>query len=306
MNGALHGVVTPLLTPFLADGTIAQNLFDAHAAQCLSEGSHYLAPFGTTGEATSIGMAARQDALERLLTSQNVQPNQLMPGTGLNAVQDTAALTRHAVGLGVAAVLLLPPFYYKNADEDGLYRYVATLIETVADDRLRIVLYHIPKFTGTGFSPAITRRLALDYPGIVAGYKDSSGQWMNTAQILRAAPDLAVFPGSESFLPQALAAGGAGCISASCNVNVAAIRAVYDALKAGENDKAKDRILEIEYVRQQLEGAGLIAASKAILALRTGQTDWLRCLPPLSDATAELSPALRDIARGQMSEISAK
>ncbi|MEM9319688.1 MAG: dihydrodipicolinate synthase family protein [Pseudomonadota bacterium] len=301
----LSGVITPLLTPFNADGSIATRLYTAHAARCLADGSSFLSPFGTTGEAASVPVAARTKALEELVSKNAARPDQLIPGTGLTSLADTVALTRLALAVGARAVMILPPYFYRDAEDEGLYRYMAQLIEDVGSDHLRIILYNIPQNTGLGFSPALTRRLSLDYPGIIAGYKDSSGQWGHTVQILRAAPGLAIFPGSESFLPQAMAAGGAGCISASCNVNLPAIRALYDALLEGSDGEAKDLSLEVNHVRKALASAGLITASKAIIATRTNEPDWRRCLPPLRDAPAELTPALAAIAEGQRSAISA-
>ena len=300
----LRGIVTPLLTPFNADGTLAEALYHDHARSCLSEGSHFLSPFGTTGEAASISMAARMAALERLIAAGVARPDQLLPGTGLSSLADTITLTQHAVELGVRAVMLLPPFFYSDASDDGLFRHVAQIIETIAHPGLSIVLYHIPKYSGVGYSPALTHKLALDFPGVVAGYKDSGGQWAHTAQILRAAPQIAVFPGSEVMLPQAMASGGAGCISASCNVNARGIRALYDALDAGRSADAKDLTLKVTHLRKSLEAAGLITGAKAVMAARTGVPDWLRVLPPLLDAPAELSDALSDWLADQSSAIS--
>lgn len=300
----LRGIVTPLVTPFNPDGSVIEPLYHDHARSCLADGSHFLSPFGTTGEAASVGVAARMTALEGLINSETAKPDQLLPGTGLTAVADTVALTRHAVDLGVSAVMLLPPYYFKGVSDDGLYRYIAQLIEQVADSRLRIILYHIPKFAGVGFSPALTRKLAIDFPGVIAGYKDSGGQWANTTQILRAAPDIAVFPGSETMLSQGMASGGAGCISASCNVNAKGIRALYDALTEGRGAEAKDLTLQVNHVRSALEAAGLITGAKSVVAFRSGSAEWTRTMPPLADAPAEPHPALAEVLSAQSAEIS--
>ena len=300
----LRGIVTPLLTPFNADGSLAEPLYHDHARVCLSEGSHFLSPFGTTGEAASVSMTARMAALEGLVRAGVARPDQLLPGTGLSSVADTISMTRHAVELGVRAVMLLPPFFYSDAGDAGLFRYVAQIIETIADPGLCIVLYHIPKYAGVGYSAALTHKLALDFPGVVAGYKDSGGQWAHTAQILRAAPQLSIFPGSEVMLPQAMASGGAGCISASCNINARAIRALYDALTEGRSAEAKDLTLQVTHLRQALEASGLITGAKSVLAARTGVSDWLRVLPPLQDAPADLSDTLSDWLADQSSAIS--
>lgn len=291
----LDGIVTPLLTPFDADRQVATRLFCDHARFCLAQGSHLLAPFGTTGEAASLSMAARKRGLEDLIKTGAAPAEYLLPGTGLTALEDTVTLTRHAHDLGVAGVLMLPPYFFKNPSQDEVYRYFATVIEQLGAECPRIVLYHIPAQTGLPISPALTRKLALDFPGVIAGYKDSSNQWSNSAQILRVAPDVAVFTASEALMPQALASGAAGCISATCNVNTAQIRTLFDCLRDKRAAEAKDLVLSVSHARTALAKGGLITACKSVLAARTQDPDWLRCLPPLHDAPAELPTALEPL-----------
>ena len=96
------------------------------------------------------------------------------------------------------------------------------MIEGVGDDKLKVYLYHIPPVAQVGFSLPLIGRLIKAFPNTVVGLKDSSGDWSNTAAILEAYPDFEVFPGSEIFLLDGLRKGGAGCISATCNVSAAA------------------------------------------------------------------------------------
>ena len=134
-------------------------------------------------------------------------------------------LTRRAVAHGCGGVLMLPPFYYKDVSDDGLFASFAEVIERVGDPRLRVYLYHIPPVSRVPLSLALIERLLQRYPGTVAGIKDSSGDWDNTRAMLeRFQPrGFDVFSGSETFLLATLRAGGAGCISATANVNPAAI-----------------------------------------------------------------------------------
>jgi 4-hydroxy-tetrahydrodipicolinate synthase len=282
MDTGFQGVVTPLLTPFAHDGAVAADLYAAHARRMLEAGSHYLSPFGTTGEATSLTAVERRRALEGLVGS-GTAPDRLMPGTGLCALGDTVELTRHAVELGCAVVMVLPPFFYP-ADDEGLYAYFAALIERVASDRLRICLYHIPQNTGVGISPALAARLNGAFPAQVVAYKDSSGDWQNTRAVIDAAPGLAVFPSSEVLLPEALPVGAAGCISATCNVNVARIRRLYDAVRAGDREAVAALMPQVARVRQAFERAGLIRALKSQRAHEDGDARWLNTRPPLRPA----------------------
>lgn len=283
------GVIAPILTPFERDGRIALDLYVEHARWVLDQGAHYLSPFGTTGEALSVPVAERMAALEALVEA-GIPADRLMPGTGLCALGDTVALSRHAARLGCAGAMVLPAFFYPDATEDGHVRYFSDLIERVAAPELMLCLYHIPSHAGVGVSPSLAARLSGAFPETVLAYKDSSGDWANTAAVIAAAPGLAVFPGSESFLTRGLAAGGAGCISATCNLNVRSIRAVYDAQREGRDAAAGDR--EIRRFREVVQRAGLIGAMKALLAVVRDDDRWLNLLPPLADAERPAGEAL--------------
>ena len=125
--------------------------------------------------------------------------------------------------------LMLPPFYYKDVTEEGLYRYFGEVVQRVADTRLRIYLYHIPPVAVVGITPKLVERLLKAYPTAIAGMKDSSGDWNNTKTFLDAfaSDGFDVFVGSESFLLANMRNGGAGTISATANVNPAAIYDLY-------------------------------------------------------------------------------
>jgi len=292
MTDRPRGIVTPLLTPFNDDLTIATDLYLAHAAGCLEAGAHYLSPFGTTSEALSHSARERMDMLELLLSSGTARPEQLMPGTGLCSLDETATLTRHAVGLGCAAAMTLPPFFFVDAGDEGLYRYFSLLIERVGATDLKICLYHIPQMAGIGISPALAARLNTAFPDTVVAYKDSSGDWENTKAVIKAAPGLSVFPGSESLMVEAMKLGGAGCISASCNSNARAIRALYDLAAAGDWDAANQALGPVDAHRRALQAGGLIPALKSLKAHQTGDARWLNLRPPLENADPALGPKL--------------
>ncbi|MDR9393186.1 MAG: dihydrodipicolinate synthase family protein [Roseovarius sp.] len=291
-NKWLSGVITPLLTPFDDDRTIAEDLYLDHAATCLADGAHYLSPFGTTSEALSISARERRSLLEKLVTTGTARPDRLMPGTGLCSLEETLALTRHAHELGCKAALVLPPFFYVQASDDGLYRYFSALIEKIGADDLRLCLYHIPQNTGIGISPALAARLNNAFPDTVIALKDSSGDPENTRRTIESAPGISVFPGSESLMPEAMQQGGAGCISAGCNSNVRAIRAVYDCIKTGDANAARTAMEQVNRHRKALQDAGLIPALKALKAYQTGDDRWLNLRPPLVDAAAGIGPEI--------------
>jgi len=151
-------------------------------------------------------MGERMAMLERLVASGTAAPEQLMPGTGLCNLEDTITLIQQAAEIGCAAAMVLPPFFYPLSD-DGLYRYYSRLIETLRTKVPKIILYNIPQNTGVPISPALSARLNTAFPNVVTAYKDSSGNWVNTAAVIQAAQCISVFPAPETLLSGAMALG---------------------------------------------------------------------------------------------------
>lgn len=271
------GVLSPVITPFNRDlSPNAERLID----QCrwLLSSKSGLAVFGTNSEANSMSVGEKIDLLDRLVDG-GIQTARLMPGTGCCALTDTVRLTRHAVKLGCAGVLMLPPFYYKNVGDAGLFRSYAEVIERVGNGNLRVYLYHIPPISQVGLSVSLVERLVREYPKTVVGIKDSSGDWSNTEELIaRKWDDFRVFTGSESYLLQTMRAGGAGCISATANINPAAIYQLYAGWQTGEAGSMQKQLNE---VRQQLQRYSMIPALKAVVGHYSGETGWSVVRPPL-------------------------
>ncbi|WP_110667340.1 dihydrodipicolinate synthase family protein [Salinicola halophilus] len=271
-------VLSPVITPF--DDALAPDAerFVAHCRWLLGNDVG-LAIFGTNSEANSLSLAERQFLLERLVEA-DVDPSRLMPGTGCCSIPESVALTRHAVEQGVGGVLMLPPFYYKGVSEEGVFRYYAEVIERVGDDRLKLYLYHIPPVAQVPLGLDLIERLIARYPGVVAGIKDSGGDWENTQAVISAfaSDDFHVYAGSERFLLPTLRAGGAGCISATANVNAPAIAALGADWQGSEAD-ARQRALD--EVRDIFESVPMIPALKAATAHFAGAPQWARLRPPL-------------------------
>jgi 4-hydroxy-tetrahydrodipicolinate synthase len=287
------GVIAPVLTPFGEDGGPDPERFVAHCQWLMQEGCTALAPFGTTSEGNSLGVDERMELLEELADS-DFDAAKLMPGTGSCSLADAIVLTRHAVDLGCGGVLMLPPFYYKAPNEDGLFRFFSEVIENVGDDRLKVYLYHIPPVAQVGFSLSLIRRLIKAFPDTVVGLKDSSGDWSNTAAILDAYPQFEVFPGSEIFLLDGLRKGAAGCISATCNVSAAAIRNVYDNWRSADADRLQG---EITALRKAIQAYPMIPALKAIIAHYRQDPTWARLRPPFTDlSAADAAKAIQTLA----------
>lgn len=289
----VRGVFVPACTPFHSDLSVDSDQFLAHCRWLLEEGANGLAVFGTTSEANSLGMGERTMLLEGLIEG-GVSPELLMPGTGCCALPDTVALTRHAVEAGCMGVLLLPPFYYKGIGDDGLFAGISELIQRVGDDRLRIYLYHIPPMASVGFSLNLIERLLAAFPGTVVGIKDSSGDWSNTKAMLENFPGFEIFPGSETFLLDGLRLGGAGCISATANVNVRVMRELIDTWESPTADAMQK---DLSTLRAAVQKYPLVPANKAILAQLHFVPEWNVVRPPLvslpADSTQQLMAALK-------------
>lgn len=274
---ALTGLWPPVATPFADDGGVNFPALIRHSRALLDEGSTGLAILGTTSEANSLTLDERRRVIDAHVEA-GIAPSRLIPGTGACAIDDAVALTRHAGELGAVAVLLLPPFFYKNVSDDGLFAFVAAVIERAGPKVPRIMLYHIPPMAAVGWSHAVVARLIEAFPGIVAGMKDSSGDADHTRRTIEAFKDFTVFPGAEVYLAEALAWGARGCISASANINARAIAQLI--AEQGSADLAA-RQDSLNAVRTAVQSRGLVPAIKAVLAARYRDDGWLNLRPPL-------------------------
>ena len=284
MAHRIQGVLSPVVTPFKRDLAPDPERYLCHCKWLLAHGCAGLAVFGTNSEANSLSVDERMLLLE-VLVQGGVPAAKLMPGTGMCALTDSVRLTAHAVKLGCAGVLMLPPFYYKGVPDEGLYRNFAEVIERVGDARLRVYLYHIPPVSQMPITLALIERLLKAYPGAVAGIKDSSGDWNNTRAVLDAyaKSDFDVFAGSEVFLLANMRGGGKGCITATGNVNPGAIARVYENWRTPEADALQAGITA---TRGMLQKYPMISALKAIVGHWGHDPDWATVRPPLVELTA--------------------
>ena len=289
----LRGVFSPVLTPFNADLTPSIERFTRHCRWLVKQDVG-LSIFGTNSEATSLTLAEKHRLLDALLEA-GLPAARMMPGTGACALGDAIELTRHAVEAGCGGVLMLPPFYYKGVSDEGLFRSFASVIDAVADERLRIYLYHIPPVTQVPISLGLIERLLKAYPGIIAGVKDSSGDWNNTEAMLKnfQPEGFDVFAGSETFLLANMRGGGAGCITATGNVNPAPMVALYNSWQQKEtNNSADEQQRALDATRAVFQQFPLIPAMKAAIAWKTGDNAWRAVRPPLVELDAQQAQTL--------------
>src|SRR5436853_2932084 len=307
MSQRIRGVLAPVVTPFKADLSPDCERFIRHCQWLLSQDCG-LAVFGTNSEANSMAAEERSTLLDAVVAA-GIDPSRMMPGTGCCAITETVALTADEVRHGCAGVLMLPPFYYKDVSEEGLLRYFSEVVQRVGDTRLKIYLYHIPPVAVVGITPKLVERLLAAYPNAIAGMKDSSGDWNNTKTILdvfaetappaptaRAARTFDVFVGSESFLLANMRNGGVGTISATANVNPAAIHKLYtewDTVDDADHaDQQQSKLNVLRGVFSNRKFPSMIAALKQAIAIYADDPAWRTVRPPLVELTPEQAKTL--------------
>ncbi|MEM9224274.1 MAG: dihydrodipicolinate synthase family protein [Pseudomonadota bacterium] len=287
MSETMKGVLAPVVTPFLGERPDAERLID-HCRWLIGQDCG-LAVFGTNSEGNSLSVAEKIELIDALVEA-GLPAARMMPGAGACALPDAVALCSHVAQMGCGGALVLPPFYYKDATDEGLFAFFADLIEGVGDARLRLYLYHIPPVAAVGFSLDLIARLIEAYPGVVAGIKDSSRDDANTFAMLERFPGWGVFPGNETNLPAFVKAGAVGTISATCNVNAAGIVDLYRNARAGDADQ---RLASVNRVRSTFARWPMIAAMKSAIADARHDDVWRALRPPLLPLGEEESAALR-------------
>ena len=288
-HDVLNGVWCPALMPL--DDKLAPDVpkYIDHCSWVLEEGCHGLVMFGTTGEANSFSVEERIRVLDAAIDA-GLPAERMMVGTGCAALTDTISLTKHAIDRGALGILMLPPFYYKGASDEALAASFDRVIEGVGTDDFRLVLYHIPGVSGVPITPGLVDLVAERHPKTLAGIKDSTGDWDHSKMLIERFADLAVFPGAENLVAAGVEIGGAGCISAGCNVNASAIRGLYDGALAGED--VAERHAEVERLRLILQRYALIPAMKQMIADAKGDPGWARLRPPWMSLTEANARAL--------------
>lgn len=288
----LHGVFAASLTPMDESLNVDDDAFATHCRRLLDAGCHGLAVFGTTGEANSLSGKEKVSALENLVGN-GIPGEKLLIGTGACSLTETVRLTRAAIEAGTAGVLVLPPFYYKDVPDEGIFRYFSEVIERVGDERLELYLYHFPQMTGgVGFGVSLIERLIEAYPDTIIGMKDSEGDWPRIEKICREFPGFETFAGTERLLLDTLEAGGVGCISATTNLTSRLARKVYGLYEDGRTDEARKAQNHLTELRKTMENFPAIPALKATMRHLTGGEGWRNIRPPLVEMEEERAEKL--------------
>jgi 4-hydroxy-tetrahydrodipicolinate synthase len=274
-----RGVIAAIPTPIDADGRPDVGRFVTLANALFERGCDGLNVLGTTGEGTSFSHADRI-ALMRAIAKARLPLGRILVGVGAAAMRDAAELTAIAAELGFRGALMLPPFYYKSVQPDGIVRFFSHIVEATRDDRIPIYLYNFPALSGVPFDPALVRRLLAECGERIAGLKDSSGDLAYASEVATISPRFAVFPSSESTLIEARAGRFAGCISATANVNSNLCARAY---REGDSDA----LARASAIRALFDGKPLVAGVKALLAHLFDDEALASVLPPLQPWSRE-------------------
>lgn len=287
MAQAKKGIFAAAITP-IAGGEPDGPKLVRYCRQLIADGCDGVAPLGTTGEANSLPYQFRLRTPE-LFAKAGFAGDEVLFGTGAAALADAQAFTRAAVESGFPNVLVLPPFYFKNVSDDGLYAYYSRIIDAVGSSELRVFLYHFPQMSAVPITLELVRRLRAAFGPVIAGLKDSSGDFSNSANFITSIPDFAVYPSSEGVLLKALEIGAAGVISATTNASAGLARRTLQA-EGQEKLELQEALAEL---RTTIQTYPLSAALKRIAAWRFGDPSWAEVLPPLRGLSAKEEGELR-------------
>lgn len=273
MSDMITGLWAAMTTPIGADGNVDHTALVNHAKFLIQNGCDGLVPFGTTGEGTSFSAREKLAATEALLNA-GIPAGRIALGTGAPAIPDTVALTRDMMGLGLVHAMILPPYYYRDVSEQGIEDAFAAIIDAVGSDRLRVCAYHIPQVSGVPVPAAALGRLRRRYGKIMAGVKDSTGDFESFRAFRREAPEIGALVGAETLIARARDEGGVGSICGMVNLVPHLVRAMFQGHDATPAMTAACEALK----------APFIPMLKAILAAQTSDAAWRNVRPPFRPA----------------------
>lgn len=294
MNNSPHiqGVFAAAVTPLSSSFSIALDEFPPFLDFLAKRGCHGALLFGTTGEGPSFSVEARKSLMQAASIWRDSNPSfQLMAGVGTPSLDETIQLTRIAFESGMDAVLVLPPYYFRNVPDDGLYAWYHAIITKAVPEGSALLGYHIPRVTGVPLSLELLARLKDKFPDQFAGIKDSSAD-LETAKSLgnRFGKDLLVFNGTDPLFSDALDFQATGCITALANVLSPYLRKIWDAyLKNRQDADAQNKLRLVRSITDRYTPAPPML--KSLLSRCFMQPRWSVC-PPLLPLSLEKETGL--------------
>jgi 4-hydroxy-tetrahydrodipicolinate synthase len=234
MSRPMAGIVVAMITPFNADESLDEQGLRTVTRFLIQRGAHGLFPGGSQGEFYALTTDERKRVLELTLEAAGGEAY-VVAHVGATTTREAIGLARHAEAAGADAVAAITPFFVRPSQEE-LYQYYVDLASAVS---LPVLAYDNPGRTGVDVLPSTTARLAKDKENFV-GIKDSSGDLTRFAEHLRLCPPgFQAFVGRDSMIYAALMLGGAGAVAASANVVPDLAVGIYEAVQAGNLDRAR-------------------------------------------------------------------
>ncbi|MEO5888114.1 MAG: dihydrodipicolinate synthase family protein [Anaerolineales bacterium] len=248
-----------------------------------SRGCHGAVLFGTTGEGPSFSPSEREALMRAASAHRDQLPGfRLIAGIGTPSLSETIELTKLAFDLGYDAALALPPYYFRNATDTGLFNWFSELINKAVPLDKYLLGYHFPRVAGIGFSIDLLARLKDAFPTQFAGIKDSS----HDAELARNlgkkfGHDMVALTGTDSYVQLAMQNKAAGCITAPANILSPDLRAVWDLMREGKDaSQAQARVTERREILDKYPP--FPPTLKAMLHRLHGLPRW-SVKPPLED-----------------------
>jgi 4-hydroxy-tetrahydrodipicolinate synthase len=231
----IRGAITPLVTPFAADGAVDLDAVRRLVDWQIGQGSHGISVGGSTGEPTSQTVAERISVMRA--ASEAIDGRvPLLPGTGSALMSETLELTAEAARLGAAGALVVTP-YYSRAQQDGLFEWYARVAREFPD--LPILIYNVPVRAAVDIAPATVGRLRRAFDNVV-GIKETTRDFEHVSYVLdECGTDFIALSGIELLCYPMLALGGRGHLSCVGNFAPRPVAALYDTFVAGDHAAAR-------------------------------------------------------------------
>ena len=250
----LAGIYAAAVTPLTADSK-----FDLESVPLLlqffaSRGCHGALLFGTTGEGPSFSPKERESLMRSARAYRQQLPCfRLLAGTGTPSLSESIELTKLAFDLGYDGVVVLPPYYFRKATDEGLFNWFSELIQKSVPSDGYLLGYHFPNAAGIGFSLDLLARLKDSFPTQFAGIKDSSHDEAFAVEVgQRFGDDLLTLTGTDSLLDHALKNHAGGAITAPANLISENLREVWDLFQTGKDPtEAQKRVTHDRHILER-------------------------------------------------------
>lgn len=221
-------LLTAMVTPFNADGSVNYEKAADLAEWLINNGSDGLVVAGSTGEAATMSAEEKLE-LFRVVVNRINKRVPVIAGTGSNNTADSVKMTKMAEAMGVDGALIVGPYYNKPTQE-GFYQHFAAVAQSTG---LPIIVYNVPGRTASNISPAIVARLAADFENIVA-IKEAAGNVAQVAELYSVLPEeFTIYSGDDGLIIPFMSVGATGLISVLSNIGGGILQDVMQAYEDG-------------------------------------------------------------------------